>query len=39
MPSPPKNTNVTFSNGSNPNIVEIGDNDNDSLMDQMGNII
>lgn len=39
MPSPPKNTNVTFSNGSNPNTVEIGDNDNDSLMDQMGNII
>ena len=39
MPSPPKNTNVTFSNGSNPNTVEIGDQNNDSLLDQMLGVI
>ena len=37
MPPPP--TNVTFSNGSKPTTSEIGDDNNDSLIDHMGNII
>lgn len=39
MADPNQNTNVTFSNGSKPNTTEIGDDNNDSLLDQMGNII
>ena len=37
MPISP--TNVTFSNGSKPTTSEIGEDNNNSLMDQMGNII